>query len=130
MTENRLPLTDLDSVRRLLYNSWRDIHFEYDGLTSDEKRCIEREAFNRVVAWVAGVRKAFARLERGTMVVAVRQLDPEGANVQIGDKGVVFEEAEFHGEGYGPLVRWCRGGCCNVYLGDVTVLAPLVRERG
>lgn len=71
-------------------------------------------------------------LKRGTVVVALRQLDIDGANVSEGDLGVVFEEDEFHGPAEGPMVQWMSstydvqrdtkcipGGRCNVYEGDV-----------
>lgn len=61
-------------------------------------------------------------LDRGTIVVAAKELDPEGANVRAGEKGVVFEEAEYHEERTGPMVRWFSGGACNVYDGDVLIL--------
>ena len=61
-------------------------------------------------------------LSRGTIVFAAQDLDPEGANVRSGEKGVIFEEAEYHEGGSGPMVRWFSGGACNVYDGDVQVL--------
>jgi hypothetical protein len=60
------------------------------------------------------------RLRRGDMVIALEDLDPEGAHVSKGDKGVVFEEAGFHEPGTGPMVRWLDlGTACNVYPGQV-----------
>lgn len=58
-------------------------------------------------------------LERGTLVRALRHLDKPGANVSIGERGVVFETSDFHEPGTGPMVRWFSGGACNVYEGDV-----------
>lgn len=42
-------------------------------------------------------------MKLGTIVCALRDLDPQGARVTKGDVGVVVEEA--HDE-YGPRVRW------------------------
>lgn len=58
-------------------------------------------------------------LTRGDIVTALRDLDPEGANVTRGTKGVVFQPANFHEKNTGPMVRWFSGGACNVYDGDV-----------
>ena len=60
-------------------------------------------------------------LPRGTLVKALRNLDPDGANVSKDLLGVVFEEANWHETGAGPLVRWFTGTTCNVYDGDVKV---------
>lgn len=64
-------------------------------------------------------------LDRGTFVVAVRDLDPNGADVKIGDVGVVFERADAHRDGFGPMVGWVkkdgRFGRCNVYAQDVRI---------
>jgi hypothetical protein len=60
-------------------------------------------------------------LKRGTIVIAAMNLDPEGANVPLGDRGVVFEEYNAAGDKAGPLVRWLSGGVCNVYQGWVKV---------
>lgn len=77
-------------------------------------------------------------LKAGTIVRALRDLDPHGARVREGDLGVVHAEAGYYGPGYGPLVQWFRvvederqfpmhsvglGGICNVYEGDVQVVA-------
>ena len=69
------------------------------------------------------------KLQRGTLVRALVDLDPEGANVPKGMLGVVFETAADQQqqernvladhEGIGPLVRWFKGGVCNVYDGQV-----------
>jgi hypothetical protein len=78
----------------------------------------------------------------GTVVRARRPLDQDGANVQVGDVGVVFERASIDEwdrftQRYGPLVRWLRpvrprplanltiepAGICNIYEGDVDVIA-------
>jgi len=59
------------------------------------------------------------RLMRGDMVVAVRHLDPSGADVRPGTIGVVFEEVNAFGDHGGPMVRWMNMGACNVYDGDV-----------
>ncbi len=56
---------------------------------------------------------------RGTPVKATQDIDPTGANVKRGDVGVIFEESDAYGDGCGPMVRWYRGGACNVYPGQV-----------
>lgn len=66
--------------------------------------------------------KGVRKLNRGDLVFAAHNLDPQGANVRAGEKGVVFEEADYHEMGTGPMVRWFSGGACNVYDGDVQVL--------
>ena len=59
------------------------------------------------------------KLQRGDMVRAARNLDPNGAKVPQGMLGVVFEEAGFFDIDEGPMVRWFNGGACSVYPGDV-----------
>ena len=61
-------------------------------------------------------------LDRGAVVFAKRHLDREGADVPRGTLGVVFQPANFYGDGLGPMVRWANFGACNVYHGDVVVL--------
>lgn len=66
----------------------------------------------------------------GDMVVAVKRLDPRGADVQPGTLGIVFQDAEtvevgFSEINYGPLVRWHTGGVCNVYGGEVSHVETL-----
>ncbi len=65
--------------------------------------------------------KDTSKLEPGNIVRALINLDPIGANVPIGTIGVVFGETNYYKDGCGPIVRWLteRGGCCNVYEGDV-----------
>lgn len=75
-------------------------------------------------------------LRRGDVVRAIKDSDPEGANVKVGDLGVVFQPADFHEEGTGPMVRWLflhqamysytvrPGGVCNVYEGWVEKVEP------
>lgn len=67
-------------------------------------------------------------LKRGDVVIALKDLDPKGANVRAGDIGVVFEEANYYEFNSGPMVRWTSydeffgyvgGGVCNVYEGWV-----------
>lgn len=60
-------------------------------------------------------------LNVGDLVIALIDLDPEGADVKTGELGVVFHEAEYHEPNTGPMVRWFSGGACNVYEGDVTL---------
>lgn len=67
--------------------------------------------------------KCIMKMKRGTVVIAVRCLDPVAANVIPGTKGVVFEETNFYGDDCGPMVRWMTGTCCNVYPGDVKILS-------
>jgi len=59
---------------------------------------------------------------RGTLVIATRHVDPDGADVPKGMLGVVFEEAQFHELNSGPMVRWMSGGACNVYIDDVELV--------
>lgn len=62
-------------------------------------------------------------LNRGDVVRALKDLDPEGAAVPEFSIGVVFEEENAYEDGAGPMVRWIfqdeDGGACNVYEGDV-----------
>ena len=62
-------------------------------------------------------------LQRGDMVIALRNLDPSGANVRKGTVGVVFEENNAFSDGGGPVVRWMNCGMCNVYEGEVERIA-------
>lgn len=61
-------------------------------------------------------------LKRGDVVVALQNLDEEGANVKAGMKGVVFEETNAYKDDGGPMVRWENNGCCNVYGDQVAKL--------
>lgn len=71
-------------------------------------------------------------MKRGTLVCALKNLDPEGANVLAGQLGVVFEESNAYADGCGPMVRWFTNRACNVYYGDVaevrTVYHPMTLE--
>lgn len=64
-------------------------------------------------------------LHRGTVVVALRHLDPGVADVHPGTRGVVFEPANAYGDNCGPMVCWLHpnglSSMCNVYPGDVEV---------
>ncbi len=63
-------------------------------------------------------------LLRGDRVRAIRDFDPDVADVSAGQPGVVFEEADAYGDGNGPMVRWViSGSACNVYVGDVELVA-------
>lgn len=62
-------------------------------------------------------------LRRGEIVIAIRHLDKQGADVRRGTLGVVFEEANAYNDGGGPMVRWMNMGACNVYPGDVIKLS-------
>jgi hypothetical protein len=42
----------LGAVLRLLTYSWKDINFEYDALTEDEKKCLTREQHAQLVMWL------------------------------------------------------------------------------
>lgn len=44
--------TAWEPIRRLLHSSWKDIYFEYDGLTAQEKEAISRKEFEDLVPWV------------------------------------------------------------------------------
>lgn len=46
------PIPTLDCVRRLLFLSWRDIGFQYEGLTNQEKDCITKEQHAMLLPWV------------------------------------------------------------------------------
>jgi len=59
------------------------------------------------------------QLSRGDVVVAAKLLDPEGAYVEPGTKGVVFEMANHYHDSAGPMVRWFDGTACNIYEGDI-----------
>lgn len=59
------------------------------------------------------------QLNRGDLVVAAKLLDPEGAYVEPGTKGVVFATTNAHEDGAGPMVRWFDGTACNIYEGDI-----------
>lgn len=61
-----------------------------------------------------------SELKRGDGVTAAKLLDPEGAYVEPGTKGIVFEVEHFYGDGGGPMVRWFDGATCNIYEGDIT----------
>lgn len=58
-------------------------------------------------------------LSRGDVVLAIKNLDPYGANVRKGTVGIVFEETNAYGDNGGPMVRWTNMGACNIYQGDV-----------
>jgi len=61
-------------------------------------------------------------LPRGTVVKATRYLP--AAQVEAGTFGVVFEEANYHEVGTGPMVRWMPDWTvCNVYEEDVVKVA-------
>lgn len=68
-------------------------------------------------------------LRRGDIVEALRDFDPQGADVRRGDLGVVIADPA---PLFGPLVQWlvarfvrsgrlgvALAGACNVYEGDV-----------
>jgi len=61
-------------------------------------------------------------LKRGTLVKSLEDFDPKGANVKVGDLGVVFELSDHYKDGCGPMVRWVGGGACNIYAGIVEVV--------
>ena len=67
-------------------------------------------------------------LSRGDMVMAIRDLDPLGANVRIGMLGVVFEPANWYSDNGGPMVRWLNMGVCNVYPGDIVLINRSLKE--
>lgn len=66
--------------------------------------------------------KSIRDLRVGTIVVAIRDLDPSGAAVRAGTLGVVYMPADSD-PGFGPLVRWLNMGTCNIYEGDVNVIS-------
>lgn len=59
------------------------------------------------------------KLKRGDVVTARRNIDPKGADVRPGTRGVVFELANAFNDGGGPMVRWMNMGACNIYDGDI-----------
>ena len=70
-------------------------------------------------------------LKPGTRVVALRRLDPRGANVKPLTQGTVIEGKtrgtlvgtnKKVGPVFGPLVDWDTAGVCNVYPGHVAVV--------
>lgn len=63
-----------------------------------------------------------SELRRGDVVMALKNVDPKGANARRGTQGVVFEETNAHKDGNGPMVRWANMGACNVYDGDVKLV--------
>lgn len=62
------------------------------------------------------------KLELGQFVTAARDLDPRGADVKKGMRGVIQALSNHFEDGCGPLVAWENGGMCNVYEGDVEFL--------
>lgn len=51
----------------------------------------------------------------GMMVVARKNYDPTGAHVHRGDTGFVFGSSNVYGDEAGPIVKWIKGGVCNIY---------------
>lgn len=45
-------------VKRFLNYSFKDINFDYDGLTDTEKGLATREEFERLASWVQGGARA------------------------------------------------------------------------
>lgn len=79
------------------------------------------------------------KIKRGTVVRAIQNLDPEAANIQPGQLGVVFGDSNCYGDGAGPIVQWFMveegkvgfSGVCNVYDGWIEVVRPPdIRGRG
>jgi hypothetical protein len=68
-------------------------------------------------------------LKIGTEVTALKDLDPEGANVKIGMKGKVFARKNEYNDGAGPMVKWSNGCVCNVYDGQVKIIREPKKER-
>lgn len=62
---------------------------------------------------------------RGDIVVATEDLDPEGADVQAGTFGVVFDHIRDPLTGdVDPMVRWFSGTACTVFPGDARLVSP------
>ena len=59
-------------------------------------------------------------LKRGDVVYALRDLSHIAPGIPAGSQGVVFEEGNAYGDGFGPMVRFYGGQMGNVYAGDVT----------
>lgn len=64
-------------------------------------------------------------LQPGTLVEAIKPLDPEGANIDTGTRGVVFHERNYYRDHAGPAVMWMTGGMCSIYEGDVKVIREI-----
>ena len=71
-------------------------------------------------------------LRRGDIVEAI-DIPKDVIDVAPGTLGVVFEEAEYHEKGTGPMVRFITPyvthtlqgtPCCNVYKGWVRLVRP------
>lgn len=82
---------------------------------------------SRVPIKKSGNGATYPRLNRGDVVQATADFDPQGANVRKGDMGVCFERGNCYHDGAGPMVRWfrqdgSRGGACNVYSDFVRVV--------
>lgn len=68
---------------------------------------------------------AIVDLQRGDLVEADEV--PRGItepHPEPGERGVCFEEEGYHEEDTGPMVRFARGGVCNVYEGWVKRVKP------
>lgn len=64
MAKRRLPYTDpggtkddlnekdVRAIKELLHYSWRDIRYAYKGLTSGEKKAVDRATFKRLKKWI------------------------------------------------------------------------------
>jgi len=61
----------------------------------------------------------------GTLVEAIKPLDPEGAKVETGTRGVVFHEKNYYKDGAGPCVMWMTGSMCSIYDGDTKVIREI-----
>lgn len=63
-----------------------------------------------------------SKLSLGDIVMALKHLDSNGANVRFGTLGVIFTRTNEYGDNCGPMVRWMNSGACNIYDGDVRLV--------
>ena len=67
-------------------------------------------------------------LKPGQVVLAIKRLDPPGANVKRGTVGFVLHEANYHKDNGGPIIRWPNDKTCNVYQGEVRALPGTIKN--
>lgn len=59
--------------------------------------------------------KNWPNLQPGDLVYVKQKIPEDITDVQLGERGVCFHEAEYHEPNSGPMVRFMGGGVCNVY---------------
>lgn len=60
-------------------------------------------------------KKNWPDLQPGDLVFVKQKIPEDITNVQLGDLGVCFYEAEHYEPNTGPMVRFVSGAACNVY---------------